>query len=655
MLFHSKADRRRLDAVEEKYAADETGLLLAAPEYLAIDPQHATALNALGKDALQAGRIDEAIGWLWKAVEANPLDAANYALLAQAYESDAASTGYAGHFWLVGLWLAASGESVRSRVSDAFERFLDEELDEADPDTYSEIAEARKEELTSVELPEELRERFRPYRFLQELARGCNQGFYDSLILDPVSEAPDIHVPVWRAALRSWARFEGDDNPEMISKLVALLGEFAGPEVLSDLWELTLLSDDVMFRHGHWAVWRMGKRFPAETISSMRARLADACVSLRCGMAEHLELMGRVSGVKSTLLDLMEDFPSIAGESDAPYLLLAVRHALTETDNTVAANELLARHKRSLSKEGRRWLDENFEDFVPRLVEEDLNTFAIDDVAFMGALMEGADGETEEDDQWDEDADFDDDELLEEDDDEPPVVKPGRNDPCWCGSGKKYKKCHLDADEEAERNPPEEDDDDFILNEAMDGLMSTADRLLTKREMERAGNMFFGVGTKPDEIPEEASTPFLMWYMLDYECKSIRRTPLQEHLRRYGSALDPEVLALLESWRDSEYGLFEVTAVEIGKCLKITNVHTAEEVEMPDTSASPTDIEGMLLGRLTTYQGERRLLPDILAVPRRSNAKLQATIEEESKAAGMSPAEYIRANAHRWYRLVIEA
>jgi uncharacterized protein YecA (UPF0149 family) len=25
--------------------------------------------------------------------------------------------------------------------------------------------------------------------------------------------------------------------------------------------------------------------------------------------------------------------------------------------------------------------------------------------------------------------------------------KLGRNEPCWCGSGKKYKKCHLDADE----------------------------------------------------------------------------------------------------------------------------------------------------------------------------------------------------------------
>ncbi|MCC6623175.1 MAG: SEC-C domain-containing protein [Deltaproteobacteria bacterium] len=25
--------------------------------------------------------------------------------------------------------------------------------------------------------------------------------------------------------------------------------------------------------------------------------------------------------------------------------------------------------------------------------------------------------------------------------------KPGRNEACWCGSGKKYKKCHLDEDE----------------------------------------------------------------------------------------------------------------------------------------------------------------------------------------------------------------
>lgn len=29
-------------------------------------------------------------------------------------------------------------------------------------------------------------------------------------------------------------------------------------------------------------------------------------------------------------------------------------------------------------------------------------------------------------------------------------MKPGKNEPCWCGSGEKYKKCHLDFDERLE-------------------------------------------------------------------------------------------------------------------------------------------------------------------------------------------------------------
>jgi hypothetical protein len=31
------------------------------------------------------------------------------------------------------------------------------------------------------------------------------------------------------------------------------------------------------------------------------------------------------------------------------------------------------------------------------------------------------------------------------------AANPGRNDPCPCGSGKKYKQCHLGADEAKER------------------------------------------------------------------------------------------------------------------------------------------------------------------------------------------------------------
>ena len=34
---------------------------------------------------------------------------------------------------------------------------------------------------------------------------------------------------------------------------------------------------------------------------------------------------------------------------------------------------------------------------------------------------------------------------------EPTIDRPGRNDPCHCGSGKKYKRCCLAKDQEAER------------------------------------------------------------------------------------------------------------------------------------------------------------------------------------------------------------
>jgi len=32
-----------------------------------------------------------------------------------------------------------------------------------------------------------------------------------------------------------------------------------------------------------------------------------------------------------------------------------------------------------------------------------------------------------------------------------PSKLPDRNDPCWCGSGRKYKKCHLHEDEKKSR------------------------------------------------------------------------------------------------------------------------------------------------------------------------------------------------------------
>jgi len=37
--------------------------------------------------------------------------------------------------------------------------------------------------------------------------------------------------------------------------------------------------------------------------------------------------------------------------------------------------------------------------------------------------------------------------MFQNTEEKAPAVKPERNASCWCGSGKKYKKCHLLEDE----------------------------------------------------------------------------------------------------------------------------------------------------------------------------------------------------------------
>ena len=38
--------------------------------------------------------------------------------------------------------------------------------------------------------------------------------------------------------------------------------------------------------------------------------------------------------------------------------------------------------------------------------------------------------------------------LFKAEEDMRPAILPGRNEPCWCGSERKYKKCHQSKDRE---------------------------------------------------------------------------------------------------------------------------------------------------------------------------------------------------------------
>jgi hypothetical protein len=243
------------------------------------------------------------------------------------------------------------------------------------------------------------------------------------------------------------------------------MGEIGGPDVLDDLLELAVFGDEEVFLHTHWAAWRIGQRRPVEALEKFRAATPSASPGLRCALAEQINLLPEVPGATPAVVDLLKGFADFASGPDGAYLLMMVVYCLIEFHRETESLQIAERYRAMLSKRGRHqldsWLDPDGEEFVPKLVYHEINRVDIEDICVGRALMvdeesEDSDEEGGKEGHWD--ADWD-----EEDSDEaepagaataPAIakVKPGRNEPCWCGSGKKYKKCHLDADEEAERS-----------------------------------------------------------------------------------------------------------------------------------------------------------------------------------------------------------
>jgi hypothetical protein len=658
MLFRSESERARLSALEERLSAEGVKPADAAQQLLAIEPEHALAVSTMTAVAMESGDRDTAKRLCWQALRLNPLNAVAYMLFTNLYRDDRTAGNLPDYCSIVALWTVAASAEVPSELEQSIGGAapLDIEVDFGDPETYRGIAREQEEALKANTVSKELWERFEPYWHFKEFLVGALEVF-EMEEFQRLSANAAALVPVWRAVLKAWAREYTDPDPAVLQLSIAMLGEYAGPEVLPDLWELSCLQDEGVFNHAHWAIARLAKRFPEEVIASIRALIPGAANNLRCGIAEHLGLMDGVSGVEDTLLSLVRDFPAIAKDDDAPYLLMAVTDALAETGSRSKAKEVFARYERLLSKEGRRWMSETIdspEGFVPRLVDEQIPEFQIVEICVDRALMddhdEGSDDEVDDEDdfdEWGEDEDF-------EGEPETVVPKPGRNEPCWCGSGKKYKKCHLALDEAAERQEGPPEDTDPVRAEAIGGLLSTAERIHKRRDMMEATRQYFGEDVDLDTMEGNADT-FFTWYLFRYQSRASGRTAVEEHIQRQGAALEGPVAEMLESWRSSRYGLFEVTGAPVSGELELSDPFEADRVLVNNIEAShPLDVGEYILARLEQMGTDIAFSCDTVPVPRRVVPALKALIEREMKAGGQNAFDYFNANSHRLHRVIKE-
>ena len=116
-------------------------------------------------------------------------------------------------------------------------------------------------------------------------------------------------------------------------------------------------------------------------------------------------------------------------------------------------------------------------------------------------------------------------------------MKIGRNDPCPCGSGKKYKKCCLREGSGSGAAPPDpQQEREYLRETAFAALLRFADRPQFRDARDAAFCLFMGdgmddLGEGEEPIDEDVHLKFSFFYLFDLRLPD-GRTVAETFLRR---------------------------------------------------------------------------------------------------------------------------
>ena len=567
------------------------------------------------------------------------------------------------------------------------------EFDPSDPETYqmmATLAESRRKKETEEsdqEDPEnpgerlDVYDRLLPYILLNDLQHQAPAEVALGVV-ERIVENRARCAPLLWAALRDWAVHPKSIQPKAVAMWAAMLGEIGGVELLPGLLELVMNPDHDILLHAGWAIHRLWERFPQEVLAAFRERARTDSPMGRCVIAEELAMAPSEVDIRPLALSLLEGFRGFADSPAAPYLLLTVAFAL-ETRKEGAGAPLITRYGEMLSRKNREWVvreTEAEEGFIPRMLGHGIDQANIRDVCVDRMLMLDEEDEEDEDEEDDDGEGAEEDDLEEDDEDDEdedewdedgedqetmPVVaapRPGRNDPCWCGSGKKYKKCHLEADEAERSSTPAPakagkpaETDNQAHKRLANLVMSSLQRWWGEAEMNRAMGQYFGSGGLPPELDQEASDLFLQWYVHDYRPKGARGPGFAEYLYREGHRTSERDRAMLESMRDARYGIYEVQRVEEGRGMEVMDLYRGDRFFVEDKAASKELVQwDRLLTRVEHFEGRYMLAGNGSLVPPAVAEPFHQFIVTASRAEWQKPAEFVKANSHMLHRKLAE-
>lgn len=167
----------------------------------------------------------------------------------------------------------------------------------------------------------------------------------------------------------------------------------------------------------------------------------------------------------------------------------------------------------------------------------------------------------------------------------------GRNDPCWCGSGRKYKKCHLGREE-----LPLATRSKWLYAKAVQHVLAGGwDDLLLEVGYERCR---YADPDDDDALPEALADPLVMDALL------FEGGAFTEFLDVRGSLLPDDERLLAEQWLLLQRSVFEVEAVRRGHGITMRDVRTGDVHDVHERTVSRQLRTGQLVCARVVPAGE---------------------------------------------------
>jgi hypothetical protein len=398
------------------------------------DPHDWMALRFFVREAEERGDAAAAEQYVRRYIASHPGDSAGYITLSRLLKTAGRDGALVDGYHHLGLYkLAGDPEALaeanipalldRSNITGKLRDLPAEEALLAVLQAAEEAAGAE---------PDEVSRELEPHRLIYHLRQAGPEPVEEEFA-DRILELSLECTPLLLGILREWGE-EGYQNAGATTTLraLALLGEIGDPMVLPEIFEYWALDDEPRANAAQWATRRIADRRPVETFARMREMLSQDDPMTRLVVASAIGVMPAVPGQTEVLLRIARDAVAAGGE-DNEGVLAGAATALMFVDGPAgsATREVLEMAKGLLPEADMAHLRE----VADTIKEMDSGLPPPEETVYDFC---GTPGEVLE-------------EALDGDDDVPvPYIappKPGRNDPCWCGSGKKYKKCHLASDE----------------------------------------------------------------------------------------------------------------------------------------------------------------------------------------------------------------